>query len=1000
MTAARVAELDQTWRDGVCSYDDDVVVTRPVAPLVGRAGELAQLLTLLDRAEQSSASVAILGGDAGVGKTRLLSELSTAATERDAFVLVGHCVDLGDAPPPYLPFSEAFARLASDQAGLADTIVREFPAIARLLPARAPRPEGGDRLDRGELFEAVLGALSLLTATAPVLLVVEDAHWADQATRDLLGFLFTRIGPERLGIVVSYRSDDLHRRHPLRPTLAQWARLPVVTRISLEPLPAEDVRALVRSVQTGPLAEPDVSDIVNRAEGNAFFAEELLAAAEQMDSHQLPWHLADLLLVRLDRLSDDAREVVRAACVAGRSVPHGMLADVLGMPPARLDTALREAIDAHVLHLTRSGGGYAFRHALLAEAVYDDLLPGERVRLHGAYAEVLAQHPERSRAELARHALASQDLETAYSASVQAGDEAMGVAAPQEALQHYETALGLRAQLPDVAADSAIELVVAIVDAALAGGHAARGRRLASQALAELPADASDGDRAQLLYAVARAAVDSEGEGESMDTAAEALRLIPPDASVFRVRLAALFSRINLIRGRDVDAERWAGEAIAQADEISRPAAAAEARTTLAMLQRRASDPDEVAAFLGEVAEQARADGEAAAEIRSRYNLGSLYLEVGRLAESENAYVRAWHRAEAVGRSWSLFGADARARVIELRYMRGEWDDALRVASTTGESAPGVAAARITGAALMVRSGRGDKGLLAAADALQQWWSPESLVANSCLLAKLDYLAQTGEVDVFGEVLDQAVELLGTAWQDEWFLGRVRMSALGLAAAGRAARDRPAADRAALVTRAEQWLSDGRTSAEKGVPIGRRPGIEAEAWSARLEAQWAHLRWIADIDPPAEDEHIAAWRAAVDGFAYGNEPELARSRAYLAAVLRAAGRTTEAGEVAELARTVARRMGATPLLDDIRALGGGGGAPRPVAAATGIASLTEREREVLELLVDARTNRQIATRLYISEKTVSVHVSNILAKLGVRSRAEAAAVARANAPDS
>jgi DNA-binding NarL/FixJ family response regulator len=998
MTAARVAELDPTWRDGVCCYDHDVVVTRPVAPLVGRAGELAQLLALLDRAEESTASVAIVGGDAGVGKTRLLAELITTAAERDTLVLIGHCVDLGDAPPPYLPFSEAFARIAADDGALADSIVAEYPAIARLLPGRSPRAEG-DRVDRGELFEAVLGALSFLASSSPVLLIVEDAHWADQATRDLLGFLFTRIALERLGIVVSYRSDDLHRRHPLRPTLAQWARLPVVTRVALEPLDAADVRALVRNVQTGPLAEPDLTDIVSRAEGNAFFAEELLAAAEQMDSHQLPWHLADLLLVRLDRLSDDAREVVRAAAVAGRSVPHGMLADVLGIPAARLDAALREAIDEHVLHLTRSGGGYTFRHALLAEAVYDDLLPGERVRLHGAYATVLAQHPERSRAELARHALASQDLETAYQASVQAGDEAMSVAAPQEALQHYETALGLRAQLPEVATDNAIALIVAIVDAALAGGHAARGRRLASQGLAELPADTCDDDRAQLLYAVARAAVDSEGEGESMDAAGEALRIIPPDATVFRVRLAALFSRINLIRGRDVDAERWAREAIAQADEISRPAAAAEARTTLAMLQRRASDPDEVAAFLGEVAEQARADGEAAAEIRSRYNLGSLYLEVGRLAESEGAYTEAWRRAQALGRPWSLFGADARARVIELRYMRGEWDEALRMAMTAGESAPGVAAARIAGAALLVRSGRGEHGVLAAADALEEWWSPESLVANSCLIAKLDYYSQVGEVDQFGRILDLAVDLLGTAWQDEWFLGRVRMSALGLAAAARAARDRPAAERAALVTRAEQWLSDGRTSAEKGVPIGRRPGVEAEAWTARLEAQWAHLRWIADIEPPTEEEHIAAWRASVDAFEFGNVPELARSRAYYAAVLRAAGRTSEAGEVADLARTVARRMGATLLLDDIRALGGGGSAPRPVAAAAGIDSLTDREREVLELLVDARTNRQIATRLYISEKTVSVHVSNILAKLGVRSRAEAAAVARANASD-
>src|SRR5579875_113990 len=270
------------------------------------------------------------------------------------------------------------------------------------------------------------------------------------ATRDLLGFLYTRLSTERLAIVASYRSDDLHRRHPLRQTLAQWARLPVVTRVQLEPLSSAEVRSLVAAIHPEPLGESDLTSIVTRAEGNAFFAEELVAASEQLDDAQhLPWQLADLLLVRLDRLGDDAREVVRAVSVAGRRVAHGMLADALGFAPDRLDVALRDAIDSNVLQLTPSGRGYTFRHALLGEAVYEDLLPGERVRLHAAYAAVLAERPERSRAELARHALASHDLQTAYTASVQAGDEAMAVAAPQEALKQYETALELRSRLPE-----------------------------------------------------------------------------------------------------------------------------------------------------------------------------------------------------------------------------------------------------------------------------------------------------------------------------------------------------------------------------------------------------------------------------------------------------------------------------------------------------------------------------------------------------------------------
>ncbi|MGH8860068.1 MAG: ATP-binding protein, partial [Jatrophihabitantaceae bacterium] len=407
---------------------------RTVAPLVGRTAELAALRGVLDSAEAGGAAVAVLGGDAGVGKTRLLTELLGDASVRDITVLLGHCVDLGDTPPPYLPFSEAFVRLSASDPAAVDALLTDHPPIAGLLPARGARGSE-DRLDRGELFESVLGALSDLAARTPVLLVVEDAHWADQATRDLLGFLFTRVQSERLGIVVSYRSDDLHRRHPLRPALAQWARLPAVTRVQLDPMGRDDVRNLIHAIHPDPLTDSAVRNIVSRADGNAFFAEELVAAAERCEgADHLPWQLADLLLVRLERLSPDAREIVRIAAVGGRRVPHGLLADVAALPPDRLDAALRDAIDAHVLQLTQSGRGYTFRHALLAEAVYDDLLPGEVTRLHAAFAAVLAERPDRSRAELARHALASHDVETAYTASIAAGDEAMSVAAPQEAM--------------------------------------------------------------------------------------------------------------------------------------------------------------------------------------------------------------------------------------------------------------------------------------------------------------------------------------------------------------------------------------------------------------------------------------------------------------------------------------------------------------------------------------------------------------------------------------
>ncbi|TAM82391.1 MAG: helix-turn-helix transcriptional regulator, partial [Jatrophihabitans sp.] len=415
---------------------------RPVTPLVGRALELETLRAALRHAGGGAASAVVVAGDAGVGKTRLLAELAELARAEGWLTLIGHCVDFDGAPPPYLPFTEAFGRFAATEPEHAAELLDTHPAIRHLLPQRGAR-EGHDRLDRGELFESVHDALAFPNADRPVLLIVEDVHWADQATRDLLGFLFTRLTGERVLIVASYRADDLHRRHPLRPTLAQWSRLPIVERVNLPGLSGEDVRSLVRAAHPAPIPEAELGDIVSRADGNAFFAEELLAASEQYgDSRQLPWQLADVLLVRLDRLGDAAREVVRFAAVGGRRVNHELLTAVVRIAPDALDAALREAVDAHVLEPTPSGRGYTFRHALLAEAVYDDLLPGERVRLHAAYAQALATDGGAA-AELARHARASHDVPTAYRASLVAGEDAMRLAAPREALQHLQTALEL-----------------------------------------------------------------------------------------------------------------------------------------------------------------------------------------------------------------------------------------------------------------------------------------------------------------------------------------------------------------------------------------------------------------------------------------------------------------------------------------------------------------------------------------------------------------------------
>ena len=307
------------------------------------------------------------------------------------------------------------------------------PGLGRLLPGIERRPDGrtaGDGLDQLQVFDAVRAVLVGLAERSPVVLVLEDLHWADRASRDLVAFLARTLRAGRVTLVVSYRSDELHRRHPLRPLLAELVRLPGVERLELAPFSRAELAEHLEAIAGAPLPADQVEGIYARSEGNPFYAEQLLAAGAGDADVGLPATLADVLLARVQGLSEPAQQVLRVAAVAGRRVPHRLLAEVAGRPEAELEQGLREAIGAGVLVTDSATGSYAFRHALLQEAVYGDLLPGEQVRLHAAYARLLAAEPEGAAAELAHHCLASHDLVGALAASVRAARGGRGGPGP------------------------------------------------------------------------------------------------------------------------------------------------------------------------------------------------------------------------------------------------------------------------------------------------------------------------------------------------------------------------------------------------------------------------------------------------------------------------------------------------------------------------------------------------------------------------------------------
>ena len=362
--------------------------------------------------------------------------------------------------PSLPPVSELLGRFDTELPDVVEQVSAKHPAIGRLQPGRRVRTsadapsDGGPGADRGELFEAVHALIDAAAEAAPLLVVIEDTHWADQSTRDLLGFLFTRTFTHQVALVASYRSDDLHRRHPLRRQVAEWSRLQTVDRLALSPLPDDAVRKLIAELPEL-LGERGLAEIIGRAEGNAFFVEELVASGA---GAWVPDDLASLLLVRLDRLSDEARQVVRIASVAGRKVTHRLLE----APPA---SPTRTSTPASAGRRDQRPRRRLQRRLLLpARPDPRGHLRRPAARRAGPAARPVRRSPRRRRRSTARPPrwpvtpAAATDFDRAATAGIEAGDEAVSVGGPDEAARHYEH--GARAARGLRPAPSAVDLDV------------------------------------------------------------------------------------------------------------------------------------------------------------------------------------------------------------------------------------------------------------------------------------------------------------------------------------------------------------------------------------------------------------------------------------------------------------------------------------------------------------------------------------------------------------
>jgi DNA-binding CsgD family transcriptional regulator len=966
------------------------VVATHSSTLVGRDRELTELLSWVadDRdVPRRAVTGVLLGGDAGVGKTRLLGEARDRLTTDGWRVVVGHCLDLGDTGLPYLPFSEVLQQLAADLPETTAGVAGDYPALARLQPGRRMMGTAGDAssVERSDLFEAVHALLERAATDAPLLLIVEDTHWADRSTRDLLTFLLTRRFAGPVVLVASYRADDLHRRHPLRRQVGEWARLPGVRRMALGPLDEVSVRRLIAELAPAGLSPVETIDIVDRAEGNAFFVEELTSAAAG-PGRWVPADLADVLLVRLDRLDDHARQLVRVASVAGRKVSHELLAAVSGLSEEALDEGLRQAVEMNVL--VPDGERYAFRHALLGEAVYDDLLPGERVRLHDRFASALqGSDVAGTNAELARHARLAHDLETALAATIRAGHDALAVGGPDEAVHHYEQALELLAD-PRRTGNSDINraaVVAALADALTAAGRPHKAVALLTEELAALPEDAPAAWRSRMLAVRGYLLMITESEEDPSEMTAEAVRLAPEGDNVVRARALTYHARVLAAFQRFEEARAVALEGLTIAERLNLTDLASDLVLTLSQVQHTGPQAGLREALRDAIA-AARRSGVVAAELRGHFLLGRSHEDHAEWDEAAACFRTAVERASEAGVPYSPFGFESRWHLVFQLVVRGEWEEALALAAPQGNPPP-IAQALLDVFRLQIELARGgdvDDRL----PGMRRYWPEEGLVAIHTSALEMRSAARRGDPDAVLAAYDDAVAILGRLWHP-WFTARIRLAATALGALADQAPALSAEARAQLLARAEELHADGHVVLDRYRSPAGFWGPEGQAWVKRLDAEMLRLRWLIGEPPPA-DTLVATWREAeVLAGDFGDVHELARVRTALASILRSTGDTAAAREVADRARETARALGATPLLDELRGLGE---QRRP--RQSGSSALTAREREILALVAAGRSNGEIGRQLFIATKTVSVHVSNILGKLGAASRTEAAAIAR------
>ncbi|WP_296664418.1 AAA family ATPase [Demequina sp.] len=962
----------------------------PATRMVGRRKQWETLRAAVLDGAAGSPRVLVLRGEAGIGKSRLVAEMLAEARASESpvprAIATGHCVDMGPIGAPFMPFRRALLELL-DAVGL-DAFRAAAGGPATLVPLAALIPELGiDRSEHApataEVAEAIEVLVENLTAGVHVIMVLEDLHWADPASLALVATLAVALRATHLTLVLTYRSDDVGRGHPLRAVLTELGRNRAVTTIEIARLSAEEIDDQAHQIMGRPPTARELAALVERTDGVPFFVEEVL----DLPPGPLPDSLRDVVLARYDRLTTAARSVAKLAAVAGVRVDDETLAHVWHGDRDGLVDGLQACIGANLLLV--DGSGYAFRHALVHEAVYQEVLPSERARHHAAIAEALEARAARGErglsAGIAAHWFGARDPVRAFDAAVAALDEARDAHAFEACAQLGERLLELWNVVSEPAGRAGRSRPAIAAD--IAGDYLAAGRKrtavtVVDDALATCT-DATPLELAALHRVATNVSCDADLCACGSDHLAELERLAATssDPAMAPMRATALALRATA-RERAEDGLPLADRALAIAETVDDPKTLGPVLRLRGIVLQALGRNDEVLESLDRACAVEGPDSEGGLIARS--NRVDQLVAMGRYQEAVEAGLRGIDEAIAAGRERSG-GGYIHANTADALAALGRVDEAIyhaRRASVLwrGESRRWLSVAQRVEAGARLWDGDQDGYLTIAAEMRPVVAEMAHDIEESADWARL--------------AIDAAVSRAhATAGAD-----RRRALQQGLDAAA-LLTDQRLPDHAVI---AREFLVSGARllalARARGVDIdpalerGLRRCVECytdDRWSRPLRATMT--AFLADIagDPGRVERWTAARDAAdVEGgrvaLALGARYELACAR------LDAGARAEAVTELAEIAAEGAKRgtgLVAGWARHALARIGAGS-----TNAADGPASvLTARERQVLELIAEGLTNPQIGERLYISPKTASVHVSSILAKLGASNRAEAAA---------